>query len=244
MNIAFYTSASGMTAFQGDMDRIAHNMANVNTTGYKTTRSVFSDLLYSRMAVNVEQEFLVGHGVKADDKDLIFTQGAVIPTNNPMDFGILGDGFFGVEDAEGNRQYSRNGAFYISVEDESVVTGDGYYVLDSDGSPITLERDQNSNQFILDDLASRIGIFRFENPYGLEQASGGRYLETEKSGEAIEPGYMDDGAYTLVQSALESSSVDVSQEMVSVITTQKAFQFSARLVQTADNLEEIVNNLR
>lgn len=244
MNIAFYNGASGLSAYQSDMDRISHNIANVNTTGYKPSRSVFSDLLYSQMAVNTSEDFLMGHGTKVASNDLIFTQGAVIPTNNEMDFGIIGSGFFAVEDAEGNREYTRNGAFNINVEDGNLVTNDGMYVLDNEGEILELNIDQHSGTYILDDIQHRLGVFQFLNPYGLMQAEGGRYLETEKSGEAIEPDYGLEQSYSIIKSALENSAVDLSQEMVNVITSQKAYQFSARIVQTADQLEEIVNNLR
>lgn len=255
MNIAFYSGASGLMAYQSDMDTIAHNIANVNTTGYKPSRSVFSDLLYSRMAVNTEEDFLVGHGVRVEDKDLMFRQGAVIPTGNPLDFGIIGDGFFAVQRGGSDEiQYTRNGAFSISVEDGCLVTSDGWYVLNADGDILEVPRLERPNgssgsgelPYDLSAIAGELGVYHIPNPFGLEPASGGRFLVTENTGEPqlMEPGDEDNRPYRVVSSALENSAVELSDEMVMVIQTQKAFQFSARLVQTADQLEEIVNNLR
>ena len=260
MNIAFYTGTSGMIAYQQDMDIIAHNIANVNTTGYKTQRAVFSDLLYSRMAVNTEENFMTGHGIKVADSDLIFQQGPVLPTQNPLDFGIIGAGFFALQTGEGSGRnssaqlaYTRNGAFGISVDGNTgtLVSADGAFVLGSDGNKITLTRSTSDGPFDLTSIVNRLGVYQFPNPFGLEPASGGRFLQTEKSGEAQSPQQASTAAqssqelpYRIISSALESSSVNLADEMVMVIQSQRAFQFSARLVQTADDLEEIVNNLR
>lgn len=251
MNIAFYSGASGLRAYQQDMDTIAHNIANVNTSGYKPLTSVFADLLYSRMAVNSEEDFLTGHGVKVADTDLVFQQGPILTTGNDLDFAIIGSGFFAVESADGEAlQYARNGAFAISMEEGTgyLVTTDGYYVLDAEGQRIELEpMSEENSTFNLSTLTERIGVYQFSNPFGLEPVPGGRFVPTEISGEAEASAEVAEGQeapYRLISRALEQSAVDLAHEMVMVIQTQKAFQFSARLVQTADQLEEIVNNLR
>ena len=251
MNIAFYSGASGMMAYQKDMDIIAHNIANVNTAGYKPQRGVFADLLYSRMAVNTEEDFLTGHGVRIADSDLLFRQGPINATNNELDFAIIGDGFFAVEMIEtGTLAYTRSGVFGIGLENETdgyLVTGEGHFVLDADGERIEISRYENSdNLFDLSDLTERIGIYHIPNPFGLEPQGSSLYLLTAKSGEAevMEEGDEDNPPYRVVQNALENSAVELADEMVMVIQSQRAFQMSARLVQTADELEEIVNNLR
>ena len=149
---------------------------------------------------------------------------------------------------EGGLQYTRNGAFDISMEDGDayLVTTDGAYVLDGEGERIQLTKGADGT-FDLDALAQQIGIYQFANPFGLQPASGGRFIPTQTSGAARRPEDRDEDEeqpYRLISGALEQSAVELSDEMVMVISTQKAFQFSARIVQTADQIEEIINNLR
>ena len=249
MNISFYNGASGLIAYQESLDRISHNIANTRTVGYKPSRSTFRDLLYTRMAVNSEEEPLTGHGVRIEDDQLIYRQGAVLQTGNSLDFALMGDGFFAVEHADGSVEYTRNGAFDISMEGNGgyLVTSDGSYVLDGSGDRIELEREDGEGLFDLSGLQDEIGIYDFPNPYGLEHASGSCFQATATSGEAeaVSDGKSDfERSYRIMSGALEQSAVELSDEMVNVIITQKAFQFNAKMVQTADELEEIVNNLR
>ncbi len=247
MNIAFYSGVSGLVAFQQDLDNLSHNMANVNTNGYKATRTNFSDLLYTQMDVNKEDKPLTGHGVKAADLDLMYSQGTPVSTNNQLDFALIGDGFFAVERGD-HTEYTRNGAFRISVEGKNgyLVSSDGGYILDAKGKRIKLDRENKNSPLNLDSVREKIGVYQFENPYGLQQTENSCFLETATSGEAkaLNAKKNAELPYNLVQNALESSNVDLAQEMVDVIITQKAFQFSAKMVQTADSVEEIVNNLR
>lgn len=195
----------------------------------------------------VQKTYLTGHGVKAANLDLIYGQGAVNQTGNALDFALVGDGFFAVERNE-RLEYTRNGAFNISVEGNKgfLVASDGGYVLDGRGKRIELTRKEGSNMFDTDPIAEKLGVYQFPNPYGLMTASGSSFVETDISGEprVVKANNPKDLPYQLVQSSLEFSNVDISQEMVGVIITQKAFQFNAKMVQTADQLEEIVNNLR
>lgn len=247
MNIAFYNGVSGMIAYQQDMDTLGHNMANVNTAGYKEQRSAFGDLLYTQMDTN--EEHLIGHGVKVAKTQLMYEQGALSNTNNMLDFALMGDGFFAVE-RNGETEYTRNGTFDISLEGKNgylVTSDDGSYVLDSKGKPIKLTKEKDAATFNVDDLVDKIGVYTFKNPYGLEQTNGSSFRETELSGE---PETIKGNAkkknrpYDVIQGALECSSVDVADAMVNVMVSQKAFQFSAKMVRTADEVEEIVNNLR
>lgn len=247
MNAAFYSGASGLVAFQQGMDNLAHNMANVNTTGFKSTKTNFSDLLYTQMDVNTDQKPLEGHGVKASGLDLNCSQGATVPTSNQLDFAIIGDGFFAVDKGD-HIEYTRNGAFHISVEGRNgyLVSEDNGYVLNAKGKQIKLDRKNRTSPYELDSIKEEIGVYQFDNPYGLQQTENSSFLESATSGEAKASNAKRnaDLPYTLVQSTLERSNVDLSQEMVDVIVTQKAFQFSAKMIQTADTVEEIVNNLR
>lgn len=248
MNLAFYSGLSGMMAYQYDIDQLAHNMANVNTYGYKPGRLTFQDILYTKMDINNETPELVGHGVRPQSVDVLHKQQPLMMTGYPLDFAINGEGYFGI-DRNGQREYTRNGAFDISVQgkDGYLVTADGAYVLDSKGSHIKLDRVSGSSLFDTDGVGDKLGIFQFDNPQGLEQTDHSSFLETTLSGTALvvaENGTREGKAYELVNQALESSGTDVAQGMVDVMMAQRAFQFSSKIVQTADQIEEIVNTLR
>lgn len=248
MNISFYNGVSGLVAYQQGMDVISHNIANVNTIGFKGSRTAFDDLLYTQMAVNVEGQNLTGHGVKAFATDLIYQQGAPKNTENPLDFALLGDGFFAVEGFDGEIEYTRNGAFDIGIQGRRgyLVTNDGRYVLNSNGRRIALDRVDGSDMFDLGNLQDEIGVFLFDNPYGLEPVSSSSFRPTEVSGEAkrVRNRRGEEKPYRLLSGAIEQSAVNLADEMANIIVTQRAFQFSAKMVQTADEVEEIVNNLR
>ncbi len=251
MNISFFNGVSGMIAYQESMNRISHNVANSNTVGYKPSKSTFSDLLYTRMAVNSAEEPLVGHGVKIEDTQLLYEQGPVLQTNSTLDFALMGDGLFALSLPDGSIQYTRNGSFDISMEGENgyLVNAYGYHVLDAQGRTIQLTRNAQSGLFDLEGLKDRIGIYDFPNPYGLETTPGG-FRETATSGAAVSVNGGQnttanfDRTYQVIQNALEQSGVQLADEMVDVIVTQKAFQVNARMVQTADEMEQIINNLR
>lgn len=247
MNIAFYSGVSGLVAYQQDMDTIAHNMANVNTAGYKQLRNEFSDLLYTRMAINNEEEKLTGHGVRTSKVELLYGQGNLEMTGYPLDFALASEGFFAVDRGTGTLEYTRNGAFDLSIEGKKayLVTADGGYVLDAKGKPIEVRRTEDGS-YDYGDVQERLGVYRFSNPHGLEWTDGSSFRESAVSGraEVVRAGRAGDEPVQIVNGALERSGVDLAQQMVDVIMTQKAYQFNARIVQTADELEEIINNLR
>ena len=234
MKISFYNGVSGLVAYQEDMDRISNNISNSGTVGYKASRTNFSQLLYTEMAVNSETNPLTGHGVKADDSRLQYKQGSLLQTGISLDFALMGDGFFAVERPDGSIQYTRSGAFDISV------SGSKGYLVTSDGS-FVLKRDSQDDPFDLTQLPDQIGIYNIENPYGLQPVGDTCFALTESSGEATADR---NGSSRLIQGALEQSSVDLSDEMVNVIQAQRAFQLNAKMVQTADELEQVINNLR
>lgn len=250
MNISFRNGASGIIAFQEDMDRLSHNVANAKTVGYKPDRSTFSDLLYTRMAVNTENEPLKGHGVRILDSRLVYEQAPVLQTESALDFALIGDGFFATRRPNGAVEYTRNGSFDISLEGDigTLVNNDGAHVLDAEGKDIELVRDKDTGLFNLDGLKDRIGIYDFANPYGLIHSAGTYFKVSDNSGEPVsilQPGGKFDGRiYQLKQSALEQSGVNLATEMANVITAQRAYQFNAKIVQTADEMEQLINNLR
>lgn len=253
MNIAFYNGVSGMMAYQEDMNRISHNVANSSTFGFKPSRSTFHDLIYTRMAVNSEEEPLTGHGVRIGEGNLLYRQGPALQTGNTLDFALMGDGFFAVKRPDGDIEYTRNGAFQISLEGTQgfLTTADGSHVLDGAGNPIQLTDTDGDGVFDTSDLESRLlaAIYDFPNPYGLEYSNDSCFTPTETSGEAqlvVLDGTSEQNGriYRLQGGAVEQSAVEIADEMVNMIVTQKAFQLNAKMVQTADEIEQIVNNLR
>lgn len=242
MNTAFYTASSGVIYLQRSMDVTANNIANADTPGFKASVSSFSDLLYSnihRKQDELTNNLKVGHGTRLSGITLQYNQGALLPTDRELDFSIVGDGFFAVENENGDRFYTRAGNFYVKLEDDVayLTTASGDYVLSPDGDRIELNAD--GGPVNLENIMTRIGVYTFSNPYALLQEGSNYYTATEAAGEA-----MPSESYSLKQGFLESSNAELSKEMVNIITTQRAFQFNARVVQAADELQATVNNLR
>lgn len=239
MNISFYNGASGLIAYEKALEQVAHNISNTNTVGYKALRPEFTDLLYTEMYTN-EVKPQVGHGVRVRSADLLYGQGPLQQTWNALDYAIIGDGFFAVRGLDGVTEYTRSGVFDISVEGNAgyLVDSAGRYVLDATQNPIPLTRLENGT-FDLTGLGDRFGIFRFDNPYELENVNGTCFRQTERSGAPVV-----NTDVIIREQALEGSGVHLADEMTNMIVTQRAYQLSARVVQTADQLEEIANNLR
>lgn len=246
----FYTATSSLVAQQAHMNTIANNVANVNTTGFKAQQTGFASLLYANMhgGAGAENEINVGHGVKVQQNAIDFSPGTLMRTNMPFDLAIVGEGFFALEE-EGNEQltYTRDGSFSIFVEgDEAyLVNSAGRYVLDPDGNRIQLQeriervKDEDVKTGEWDFDASKVGVFNFPNPYGLSLRGGNGFAATDVSGEAevmetpnVQSGY------------LEGSGVSLSKEMVKMIEASKGFSLASKIVQTSDELEKIINQLR
>ena len=242
MKTAFHAGVSGLVAFQQMMDTIGYNIANVNTVGFKQQTTSFNDLLYVHMNTKSAPELLKGVGTRAAYTQLHADQGAFLNTGNRLDFAINGDGFFMVEN-EGRREYTRNGAFNIGLRSRRayLTTADGAYVLDMRGRRIELREDPATKQYDLDTLQEQVGIFRFVNPHALSPLSSTRYLENEESGRGTRDSR---NACDLLQGFLEQSGTNLSDEMAAMIRAQRAYQVSARVVTTADQIEELVNTLR
>ncbi|MFZ5968909.1 MAG: flagellar basal-body rod protein FlgG [Bacillota bacterium] len=260
---ALWTAASGMKAQQLNVDTISNNLANVNTTGYKKQRVEFKDLLYETLSRNTLSEgqgkpvnLEVGHGVMPMATLRSFTAGNLEQTNNDLDFAIDGDGFFVVRDENDNLFYTRDGSFKLSVDDGAVnlVTSDGYFVQSEGGDidfgddvkeisvaengAILVKREGEEEYEELDVLT----LVRFANPAGLESLGNNLYKQTAASGEAIEA--EDGDAGRILQNFLETSNVQVVEEMVKLITAQRAYEINSKSIQTADQMLEQANNLR
>ncbi len=250
MKAAFYSGASGLIAHQEALNTIGHNIANVDTTGYKTHHNSFDELLYTRMYVNTPEEANTGHGVRAgaEPGGILFLQGSFSNTGDKHHFAISGDAFFAVEGADGQPQYTRDGAFTIAMEGSSayLTAGDGSYILDTSGSRITVpvkesEGDAEIITLDLEAVNEMLGLYTFANPSALAGVSSTRFAPTANSGEAEEASRTEN---KVLQGYLERSSVDLADEMTKMIAAQRSYQVAARVVQTADQLEEISNSLR
>lgn len=259
MSVAFYTGVAGMLASQTHMDITSNNIANVNTAGYKTQESAFADLLYTRMnthrnynTVVGEEDIpedeksydMVGHGTRVAGVNLMYKQGGFLNTGRALDFAIDGEGLFAVETADGETVYTRNGSFAVTNRGRRLylVNGDGSYVLDNRGSRITLETNE-SGGIDTDAIAEKLGIYHFDNPYGLIPTDGGSFRPSDVSGEA-EAARGNNNDSTILQYYLENSNVELSDQMVNIIQAQRSFQMNSRVVQTADEIQEMINNLR
>lgn len=241
MNTAFYTARSGLLAQTSALSVHANNMANIQTNGYKYLRPSFADLLYT-VPREQQEDWQDGHGTRIAKTDLMFSKGSFYMTDSELDFALPNEGFFAVNNQYGEVSYTRDGAFAVSpLEDGNwyLTSGtNGDLVLDYEGNPIQLVKDEDGS-FDFTELTNRIGVYQFDNPYGLEADGDNRYAATERSGEAAA-----NPALEKVMGALERSNLEITDEMVRLIQTQRSYQLSAKMVQTADELARIANNLR
>jgi flagellar basal-body rod protein FlgG len=257
---ALWTAASGMGAQQLQMDVISNNLANVNTNGFKKSRVDFQDLLYEhlRHAGSVDSAgqqlplgLEVGHGVRPADTQKIFTTGNATVTNNPLDLMINGDGFFQVTLPNGQIQYTRDGSFKTDANGR-VVTADGYpmepavtipstatgiVVLTNGQVQITLPNGQ-PNQVV-----GQIELARVANPAGMESEGQNLFSTTDASGEVQvgTPGV--DAIGSIQQGALEGSNVATVDEMVNLITTQRAYESNTKVVTASDLMMQQANTM-
>lgn len=258
---SLHTAATGMEAQQLNMDVIAHNLANVNTTAFKRSRVDFQDLLYQtiRAAGSTQAQGLrvptgiqVGLGVRSAATQKVFTQGDFQETGNTWDLLIEGAGFFQVTLPSGELAYTRDGSFKIDASGR-VVTSDGYPLepaitippgaekvdIGEDGTVSVMIAGQSAPQEV-----GSIQLVNFINPAGLESLGRNLFAKTEASGEPV-PGIPgQDGLGTIAQGFLEMSNVKVVEEMVNMILAQRAYEVNSKTIQTADEMLSIANNIR
>jgi flagellar basal-body rod protein FlgG len=255
-----WAASTGMKTQQGNIDVISNNLANVNTTSYKKQRAEFKDLLYSTMK-KPNQESPVnlqfGHGAMMVATTKEFHNGTPLDTQNPLDVAIDGDGFFVIQLPNGQERYTRDGSFKLSVEngESTLVTSDGYYVLTEDGGNITIPENttdftvsQDGSVTVRDDAGEvidlgRLRFVQFVNNQGLAAEGRNLYAATDASGEAVDVDAQDMSS-TIVQGYLESSNVQVVDEMVKMITAQRAYEINSKAIQTGDDMLQIANNLK
>lgn len=258
---AMFSAATGMQAQQITIDTIANNLANVNTTGFKKSRVNFQDLLYETLKApgaetpdgRIPEGIQIGHGVRPASVAKLFTPGALIQTGNELDIAIEGDGFFQIALPDGTIAYTRDGA--LRRDDTGrVLTVDGN-LLDP---PITIPTDAIqigisptgtvSVRIAGDQTLSQIGtieIVRFSNPAGLDARLGRNLLlETDASGPPFPGDPGEEGLGFLAQGFLEGSNVQTVEEIINMITAQRAFEASSRVIQVSDEMLQIANNMQ
>jgi flagellar basal-body rod protein FlgG len=258
---ALYSAASGMTAQQLNVDNIANNLANANTSGYKMRRAQFQDLLYQSMVqpgtsagqqTTVPTGLQLGLGTRAASNEIIFTQGNFSATNNPFDIVIQGNGFFQVRRPSGEIAYTRSGAFHLDKEG-NMVTADGdplepQITIPSGAQSITVAPDGTVSYIqpgqTAAQRAGQIQIAGFQNPAGLNSIGRNLYLATDSSGEptVANPGGQE-GLGTLLQGYEEQSNVNIVEEFISLILAQRAYEANSKVVKAADEMYSQVNNL-
>lgn len=258
---SLWTSATGMQAQTINIDVISNNLANVSTSGFKKSRAEFQDLLYetlqppgssSSQDTEVPSGVQLGHGTRPSAVLKIFTQGSLENTTNELDLAIEGDGFFQIMLPNGETAYTRAGEFKLDSEGR-IVTADGFALepeltIPTDAKSITVGMDGTVSVLQAGDATpSEIGsieLARFVNPSGLISMGKNLFLTSNASGDNITGTAGEDGFGTLAQGFLEMSNVSVVDEMVNMITAQRAYEVNSKAIQTADEMLQTANNVK
>jgi flagellar basal-body rod protein FlgG len=258
---SLFVAATGMEAQKLNIDVISNNLANVNTSGYKKSRSDFQELLYqdlrtpgalSAEGAQIPSGIQVGLGVRPAAVQKIFLQGDIASTGNNLDLAIEGDGFFQILMPNGEIAYSRSGAFKLDSEGR-IVNSDGYQLepsvtipentvsitVGSDGKVSVLEAESTTPVEV-----GQIELARFINPGGLLALGKNLFTPTASSGEALIANPGSEGLGTIAQGYIEMSNVNIVEEMVNLIISQRAYEISSKAVQSSDEMLQMANNLR
>jgi flagellar basal-body rod protein FlgG len=246
-------SKTGMEAQQTQLDHVSNNLANVATNGYKRSHAVFEDLMYQNLrqagASSSEQTNLptglqVGLGTRAVATSRNFSQGNLSQTTNGLDVAVLGNGFFPVQMPDGTTGYTRDGAFQVNAQGQ-LVTNNGYTVLPGITIPAgalstTIGTDGTVSVTLagqaLPQVVGQMQTANFVNPAGLEPKGQNLYGETAASGTASVGTPGQNALGTLRQGFVETSNVNVVEELVSMIQTQRAYELNSKAIQTADQM--------
>jgi flagellar basal-body rod protein FlgG len=259
MNQALWVAKTGLDAQQTRMTVVSNNLANVNTTGFKRGRAVFEDLLYqnvrqvggqSSQDTTLPSGLSLGTGVRTVATEKLHTQGNVVQTNNALDVAIEGRGFLQILLPDGTLGYTRDGSFKMDAQGQ-MVTANGYQLQPSITIPANAQSVTIGNDGVVSVLTpgatapTQVGNLQladFINPVGLQPIGKNLYVETAASGspQAGTPGL--NGLGGLVQGALETSNVNVVEELVSMIEAQRAYEMNSKAIQTADQMLAYVNN--
>ncbi len=258
---AMRTAASGMVAQQMNVDTIANNLANVNTTGYKKNKVEFQDVLYTQLRApgaasaagsQTPLGLEVGYGTRPVATQRFFTEGNLQQTGNPLDVAIEGNGFFQVLLPNGTLAYTRDGSFKMSA-DGQVVTSDGFFLQPSvtippDSDDISVSPDGMISVRVAGDPTpqeiGQIEMAKFINPTGLEAIGHNLFIESPASGNATLGTPTQNGFGRANQGYLEMSNVEIVEEMVNMIIAQRAYEINSKAIQTSEEMTQIANNLK
>jgi flagellar basal-body rod protein FlgG len=250
---SLWIAKTGLDAQQTNLDVISNNLANVSTNGYKRARAVFEDLLYQTLrqpgAASSQQTFIpsglmIGTGVRPISTERIFTQGSLQRTENPLDLAINGQGFFQIQMPDGTLAYSRDGAFQRDSTGQ-IVTSSGYplspaITIPGDAISVTVTRDgiveitQPGNA--TPTQVGNIQLASFVNPGGLQSMGENLFIETGSSGTPTPNTPGTNGTGLLNQGYVETSNVNVAEELVTMIQTQRAYEMNSKAVTTSDQM--------
>ena len=250
---SLWTARTGLDAQQTQLDVISNNLANVSTNGFKRSRAVFEDLLYQTLrqpgAQQTQQNQIssglqIGTGVRPIATERLYSQGNLQQTGNSLDLAIQGNGFFQIEQPDGTIAYTRDGSFQLDSEG-NVVTASGYLLADNlnipaDALSITVGKDGTVSVLQAGEISpielGSIQLATFVNPGGLQAVGENLFLETASSGVAtpVQPGL--EGAGVINQGYVETSNVNVAEELVNMIVTQRAYEINSRVIQTSDQM--------
>ena len=246
---SLWTAKTGLDAQQTHLDVISHNLANVSTNGFKRQRAVFEDLLYqnirqpgarSTQQTQIPSGLQIGVGVRTISSEHIHTQGGLQNTEGPLDMMINGQGFFQIQMPDGTLAYTRDGAFQKDSAGQ-IVTSSGYTLspaitIPADATKITISRDgivsvtQSGNTTQI----GNVQLATFVNTSGLQSVGENLFVETASSGTPIPNTPGTNGAGLINQGYVETSNVNVAEELVTMIQTQRAYELNSKVVQTSD----------
>ena len=256
---ALYTAASGMNAQQANIDNVAHNLANVNTTGFKKGRMEFEDLVYQQIKVpgaptSTEGQTPVGLDAGLGSRVVAtarnFSTGNLRSTNNPLDVAIEGQGFLQVSLPGGETGYTRAGNLHLSREGQ-IVTNEGYplepaITIPENATTVSISKEGIVSAATQGQPSQQVGtieLANFQNPAGLLPRGGNIFTVSDASGDPITGVPGSEGLGTLAQNFLEDSNVSVVEEMVNMILGQRAYEANSRVVKAADEMLSQVNTL-
>jgi flagellar basal-body rod protein FlgG len=256
---ALYSAAAGMQSQQVNLDVIANNLANVNTTGFKKTKTEFQDLLYqTTRSAGADQGagnqlptgVQIGHGSRLVATSRIFTTGELTQTGERLDVAVQGDGFFEVQLPDGTKAYTRDGALKtdsagkITTSDGHTLQG-GFQPIPAGTTAVNIAATgEVTTTSATGNQTFRVQLVRFANPAGLESIGRNLYKETPASGTAELGNPGENGFGELQQGYLEMSNVKVVEEMVNLIVAQRAYEVNSKAVQASDEMMQLSNNLR
>lgn len=267
---SLWTAATGMIGQQTNVDTIANNLSNVNTTGYKAQVNEFKSLLYQNLqtrttSANGERKpsgAQVGLGVRNAAINTLFTNGPMLSNGSNTAFAISGKGFFAVRGEDGNTYYTRNGNFQWTIATNGTMLADseGNPVLDTQNRPIILDNRYDATQITVTadgsvcypdaqnnprPLGITIGLYQFTNPAGLERKDSSLYQQSAASGQPInEATSATVEKSSVLQNFLEGSNVQIVDEMVNMIVAQRAYEINSKAIIASDEMLQQANNLR